>query len=133
VIIWKSVVLFKKYFIDKLGGNKGDKKMGVKRSDYIVIGVNLNDYVRMTEELNNKLSKFDDVNGDLFFISDDMNEKYNILGYIMKGDKEGYDGLGYNEINLRTFDDISYEVKKDISEILGMPVEVKLIVVTNWH
>jgi hypothetical protein len=109
--------------------------MGVRRSDYIVIGLNIG-YDKYDDE---RFEEFEDYmeqgKGEITYLIDGYSGKYFIVGEVIKCDKDGYEGLGVNEVSTTAdtpFIAAKDRVRKFINEKFGINDEPKLIVLTHW-
>lgn len=86
--------------------------MGVDRTDFIMYGWKMpyKLYNKNGEKINLHDEKFESMicgfPGEEFtFISDGMCGEYNVFGYSVNIGGDKYEGWGYTEINVKTFDD----------------------------
>lgn len=113
--------------------------MGVRRSDYILIGTKL-PYDLCDEEFfesgENDSYLYEKRIGHMKYITDGMGGEYFIAGILIILDEDGYNGLGYKEFSTTSDTEfISYKeyVRKHIKEKFNIDVfEPKLIVLTHW-
>lgn len=108
--------------------------MGVRRSDWIVIGANIG----MEKYDDEKWEEYDKLNaqdkvGEITYLVDGMSSEYFIVGTVIRADEDGYNGLGIFEIN----PDEDFEMERElarlhIKESFGLDVSPQIIVLTHW-
>jgi hypothetical protein len=117
-----------------------DHTMGVRRSDWIIIGVNIgyDVYGKADDNVQNDLldSEFYDnakVN-KITYLIDGYSGEYFIVGQVIRVDKDGCSGLSLTEFSLNENDYPVAErnAKQHIKEHFGLDVEPRLIVLTHW-
>lgn len=109
--------------------------MGVRRSDWVVIGVNIG----MEHYDDDNYEYFDRYDrkkesGDITFIIDGMSGKYFIIGEVVSYGDE-YDGLGLTSIPLdNKFQESAERVKKFIRKEFDIAhiKDPELIILTHW-
>ncbi|MGG3890239.1 hypothetical protein [Metabacillus fastidiosus] len=114
--------------------------MGIKRSDWILIGVNIGKEYHNDEwyEMDNSpLDKYDENStvGEITYLYDGMGSKYFIVGEVIQADPNGHKGLKLFEENKINDGDyfVSVErVKLHIKENFGINTEPELIALTHW-
>lgn len=114
--------------------------MGVRRSDYILIGyevsINLKDYdERFYDELLDKYDRVGKIEGDLVILEDCYSGEYAYFGVILGYDKDGYDGLKPFEYNLDGYAEEKEKIKRAANDEFGIHLEndPTLIVLTHWR
>jgi hypothetical protein len=115
---------------------KGEIIMGVRRSDYIVIGLNVgyekygDDKFEEYEELMEVIEP-----GKMTYLIDSMGGEYFVVGEVVKCDKHGEDGMGFNQFSTTAdtpFIQSKERVRKHIRDNFGIDDEPQLIVLTHW-
>lgn len=115
--------------------------MGVRRSDWIVIGVDIGvehfngEWYEMD---NSPLGIYDEntTPGEITYLYDGMCGEYFIIGEVIKCDSEGDNGLGFFEY--RAAIDTDYlksieKVKSHVKDIFKIDnADVNLIILTHW-
>lgn len=114
--------------------------MGVRRSDYILIGyevtANLQDYSEnYIDEFIEKYDRMGKVKGDLVLLEDCYSGLYSYFGVIISYDKDGYDGLQPFEYDVDGYKEEKEKVKFAANDEFGINLEIepKLIVLTHWR
>lgn len=113
--------------------------MGVRRSDWIVIGVNIGMEYADWDEHEELLDKYYESkeNGKISYVIDGMSGEYFIVGIPLFVDKDGYDGIqlhefDFNEQTNEQFLTYSHRVREHVKENFGIDVMPKIIVLTHW-
>lgn len=117
---------------DRDGGNI----MGVRRDDYILIGLDIG-YDKFNEE---KWEEYEEYirlrkTGSMTYLIDGYSGKYFVVGEVIKCDRDGEDGLGLNSFSTTRdteFIDSKKRVSSFIKEKFDIEDEPKLIVLTHW-
>lgn len=101
--------------------------MSVRRADYIMVAVDLNHM--FNDESYEQLEELEEAGLDV--VSDCMSDQYTFIGKIIDKAKD-YNGFKVFQYNPNVIDSIAGKVKQQIKQELGIEVEPKLTVFTNW-
>lgn len=113
--------------------------MGVRRSDYVIVGANIGydkanfedeDFELLYEERRKPQEN------DILYLLDGMSGEYFIVGIPLVW-TDDYDGLGYHEFEINKYDQDLDRVKDKVNDyievLFGVKADSKLIVMTHWH
>jgi hypothetical protein len=114
--------------------------MGIRRSDYILIGADIGcDVIRqMSDTMQDGFWGAEEngntVKGEITYLYDGYSNKYFIVGEVIQGDKDGYHGLTlFRAGNLSMYYDSFERVKKHIKDNFGIDnPHIDLIILTHW-
>lgn len=114
--------------------------MGVRRSDWILIGakIDTNHFNEEWYEMDNSpLDKYDENKniGEITYLFDGMSGEYFIIGEVIQCDHEGYNGFKFfqeSDMDIKDHSKSVDRVKSHILEHFGIDANPELIILTHW-
>lgn len=110
--------------------------MGVRRSDFVVVGANIGKEHYNDEQFEEVFAEFSDNKniGEITYLIDGYSGKYFIVGQVLAADSEGFNGisLDFSTISDDELTQIKQKVSEHIKNKFGKEINPSVIVKTHW-